>query len=145
MAPSLIVSPPEELASEVKSRLKALFVAVIAEALVNCNCASVLIVKVALLPEVFTMLPLRLKLPVVIILEVATTLMSPDKVIAPLELITPALLIPVPEMLMSSAIVRPVAMVSCAPESIVVEPPVVPSPLAWVRLMVPALIVVAPV
>ena len=120
-------------------------VAVMAEALVNCNCASVLIVKVALLPEVFTMLPLRVKLPVVMMLEVATTLISPDKVIAPLELITPALLIPVPEIFISSARIKSVAMVSCAPDSIVVEPPVVPSPFAWVRLMVPTEMVVVPV
>ena len=91
-----------------------------------------LIVKVALLPEVFTMLPLKVKFPVVMILAVATTLMSPDKVIAPDELIAPAELIPVPEILMSSATVSPVAIANCAPKPIVVEPAVVPRALVLV-------------
>ena len=60
------------------------------------------------------------------ILAVATVLISPDKVRDPVELIAPALLIPVPEILISSAMVKPVAIVNCAPELIVVEPAVVP-------------------
>ena len=44
-----------------------------------------LIVKVALLPEVLTTSPEKFKLPVVIMVEVATTLISPDKVIVPAE------------------------------------------------------------
>jgi hypothetical protein len=46
------------------------------------------------------------------ILDVATTLISPDNVIIPVELIAPALLIPVPEILISSAMVNPVAIVN---------------------------------
>ena len=71
-----------------------------------------LIVYVALLPDVLIIFPEKVKLPVVIILDVATTLISPDKVIAPDELIAPALLIPVPERLKSSDIVNPVAIVN---------------------------------
>ena len=112
LAPNLITSSPELFESEVRSKLKALFVAVIAASLVNCNCAAVDIVKVALLPDVFTILPVNVRLPVVMILDVATTLISPDNVIIPVELIAPALLIPVPEILISSAMVNPVAIVN---------------------------------
>ena len=112
MAPNLITSSPELFESEVRSKLKALFVAVIDASLVKCNCAAVDMVKVALLPDVFTILPVNVRLPVVMILDVATTLISPDNVIIPVELIAPALLIPVPEILISSAMVNPVAIVN---------------------------------
>ena len=129
LAPNLITSSPELFESEVRSKLKALFVAVIAASLVNCNCAAVDIVKVALLPDVFIILPANVRLPVVMILDVATTLISPDNVITPEELMAPALLIPVPEILISSAMVNPVAMVNCAPLATVVAPPVEPRAL----------------
>jgi len=89
----------------------------------------VLIVNVALLPDVLIIFPENVKSPVVIILDVATTLISPDNVITPEELMAPALLIPVPEILISSAMVNPVAMVNCAPLATVVDPLVDPRAL----------------
>ena len=112
LAPNVIFSSPELSESDVRFKLKALFVAVMEDAFVNCKLAAVLIVNVASLPEVFTMLPEKIRSPVVIILAVATVLISPDKVRDPAELIAPALLIPVPEILISSAMDNPVAIVN---------------------------------
>jgi len=79
------------------------------------------------------------------ILDVATTLISPDNVIIPVELIAPALLIPVPEILISSAMVNPVAIVNWAPDEMVVVPAVVPRAFVLEIEIVPADIVVSPV
>ena len=128
LAPNLITSPPEELESDVKFKLNALLVALIADALVNCNCPAVLMVNVALLPDDFIILPVKVRLPAVIILDVASILILPDKVIAPAELMAPALLMPVPEIVIASATVILFEILNAAPEETVVAPAIVPSP-----------------